>query len=107
MCIRDRSVVELPNKLYSVLTTLLKDQQIIPDELPQTPQTDEGKQGVAEQVIGLATSVLRKEVGGGKSDAGPSADVMDQISKLSSLHAAGILTDEEFQTKKTELLGRL
>ena len=31
----------------------------------------------------------------------------DQIRKLAELHDAGILTDEEFTTKKTELLARL
>jgi hypothetical protein len=34
-------------------------------------------------------------------------DIIDQIRRLGDLHAAGILTDEEFTSKKTELLGRL
>lgn len=34
-------------------------------------------------------------------------DVLAQIAKLSELHTAGILTDEEFQSKKTDLLNRL
>lgn len=34
-------------------------------------------------------------------------DVMGQLQKLGELHAAGILTDEEFATKKAELLSRL
>jgi hypothetical protein len=32
---------------------------------------------------------------------------MDQIRKLAELHEEGILTDEEFSAKKSELLGRL
>jgi hypothetical protein len=32
---------------------------------------------------------------------------MDQTKKLGELHAAGILTDSEFATKKAELLTRL
>jgi hypothetical protein len=32
---------------------------------------------------------------------------MEQIKKLGELHAAGILTDSEFGTKKAELLARL
>jgi hypothetical protein len=32
---------------------------------------------------------------------------VDQIRKLSELHEEGILTDEEFTTKKQELLSRL
>ena len=31
----------------------------------------------------------------------------DQIRQLAELHEAGILTDEEFTAKKTELLARL
>jgi uncharacterized membrane protein YeaQ/YmgE (transglycosylase-associated protein family) len=34
-------------------------------------------------------------------------EVMDQIRKLDELRAEGILTEDEFQAKKTELLGRL
>ena len=34
-------------------------------------------------------------------------EVMDQIRKLDELRAEGILTEEEFQAKKTELLSRL
>lgn len=34
-----------------------------------------------------------------------SDDVYDQLKKLGELHEAGILTDEEFQAKKTQLLG--
>jgi hypothetical protein len=37
----------------------------------------------------------------------PSASIPDQIRALSDLHASGILTDDEFSTKKAELLSRL
>jgi hypothetical protein len=33
--------------------------------------------------------------------------IIDQIRKLAALHEEGILTDEEFTAKKTELLSRL
>ena len=33
--------------------------------------------------------------------------IIDQIRKLAELHGEGILTDEEFSAKKTELLSRL
>jgi hypothetical protein len=39
--------------------------------------------------------------------APPQPDVLDQLAKLADLHTAGVLTDDEFQTKKTELLNRL
>ena len=41
-----------------------------------------------------------------RSDAGGSA-IMDQLKKLGELHAAGILTDSEFASKKADLLSRL
>jgi hypothetical protein len=39
--------------------------------------------------------------------AAPEADVFTTIEKLAQLHAKGILSDEEFATKKAELLSRL
>ena len=36
-----------------------------------------------------------------------SADIMEQIAKLAELHKSGALSDEEFQSKKAELLGRI
>lgn len=37
----------------------------------------------------------------------PQPDIADQLVKLASLRDAGILTEEEFTAKKTELLERL
>lgn len=34
-------------------------------------------------------------------------EILSQIEKLGQLHKSGILIDEEFETKKAELLGRL
>jgi hypothetical protein len=39
--------------------------------------------------------------------AADSSSVIEQIKKLAELHAAGILTDPEFASKKAELLSRL
>lgn len=38
--------------------------------------------------------------------SGRRKDVDDQLRKLSELHREGVLTDEEFEAKKTELLAR-
>lgn len=35
------------------------------------------------------------------------SDVIEQIKKLGELHAAGVLSDEEFTSKKTDLLNRI
>ena len=37
----------------------------------------------------------------------PSPDVLEQLRKLGELRTAGVLTDDEFEAKKSELLGRL
>lgn len=54
---------------------------------------------------------MAAEVGGqgGAPDGAAAAgdDVLGQIAKLADLHAAGILTDDEFAAKKAELLSRL
>jgi hypothetical protein len=49
--------------------------------------------------------VVEDRVAAGPAE--PSADVLGQIEKLGQLHASGILTDDEFETKKQQLLGRL
>ena len=36
-----------------------------------------------------------------------SAEILTQIEKLAEMHKSGILTDEEFQAKKAELLSRI
>ena len=46
-----------------------------------------------------------------KSSAAPASeqppDPVDQLERLGKLHAAGVLTDEEFSAKKAEILARL
>lgn len=69
-------------------------------------------------VAGVATSVSNKVAGnqGGNAPADPapasdpaptglSTEAMDQLKKLAELHAAGILTEEEFATQKARILG--
>jgi hypothetical protein len=47
------------------------------------------------------------ESGGPEPSSEASEDVLTQIEKLGQLHDAGVLTDEEFDAKKAELLERL
>ena len=37
----------------------------------------------------------------------PASDAAAQLASLGELHKAGVLTDDEFQAKKSELLGRM
>jgi hypothetical protein len=51
---------------------------------------------------------LDKEFANGAARMAQLTDmIMDQIRKLSELHEEGILTEEEFAAKKSELLARL
>ena len=54
---------------------------------------------------------VKTQMEAAKSSAAPSSeqptDLIDQLEKLGKLHAAGVLTDEEFSAKKAEILARL
>ena len=39
------------------------------------------------------------------AQSGGSEDYLDELTKLASLHESGILTDEEFNAKKAQILG--
>lgn len=58
--------------------------------------------GKVREMVGTANS-------SGPSDqpAAVAPSILDQIRQLGELHSAGILTDEEFSTKKGELLERM
>lgn len=97
------SVIELPEKQFMVLSILLKDRQVIA-ETSVEPEASGPPDGVAGKIAGFASSAFAK--GRQRSEA-PVADPTEQIARLASLHAQGILTDEEFSDKKAELLKRL
>ena len=46
-------------------------------------------------------------ISAGGQPGGPAPDLADQLAKLAQLRDQGILTEEEFQAKKTDLLDRL
>lgn len=107
-----QSLIELPEKLFMVLSVLLSDRRRITETPPEgaTPAAA-APAGMTEQLMGLASSFMSR----GRQEAAappppPSAaqpDVAEQLTKLATLHDQGILTDEEFTTKKAELLKRL
>jgi Short C-terminal domain/Bacterial PH domain len=72
---------------------------------------DDGKRFVdnARAYLSGAVSAAQPQPPAGTASVNPSvgSDVMGQIQQLAALHAAGALTDEEFASKKAELLGRL
>ncbi|MGO7183697.1 SHOCT domain-containing protein [Rhizobium brockwellii] len=61
---------------------------------------DEGKAASSENSGEHANNPAR-------SSANLEDNIFDKIERLASLHAKGIVTDKEFEAKKSELLGRL
>lgn len=70
-----------------------------------------GKEGAAALLLAATVTAHVWASGSGRPPAGaadPGATaIYDRIRELGRLHAEGILTDEEFATKKAELLDRL
>jgi hypothetical protein len=71
--------------------------------------------GLVHESLPLAAAVLEAIRAAGPADApgtatrhrSDPADIAERIRHLGELHSAGLLTDEEFTTKKTELLAQL
>lgn len=105
-----QSLIELPEKLFMVLSVLLSDRRRITETLLEgvTP-APAAPAGMTEQLMGLASSVLRgrQEAAAPPPPSAAQPDVAEQLTKLATLRDQGILTDEEFTTKKAELLKRL
>jgi hypothetical protein len=74
-----QSVIQLPEKLFSVMSVLLAEQQT-----PTPPQPEAELRGPELQ-----------------------GDAAEQLVKIAALHQQGILTDEEFNSKKAQLLKRI
>lgn len=102
-----QSVIELPEKQFMVLSILLEDRKVIA-ETHEEPEPSVPPQGVAGRIAGLASSTFAKARQTTEAaENAPTADPTEQIAKLASLHAQGVLTDAEFSEKKAELLKRL
>lgn len=76
-----QSLIRLPEKLFTHLTFVLKDRQTTAHVAPQT--------------------------GAVAAPTGPKPDIAEQIGKLALLRDQGALTEQEFASKKAELLARL
>lgn len=73
------SLIRLPEQLFTHLTVVLKDRRAA---APLSPSAD-------------------------AAPSAPQVDVVEQLGKLAGLRDQGVLTDQEFASKKGELLARL
>lgn len=93
-----QSLLSLPDDLFLHLRTMLADKRVGGDiePSPEVP-AQETKSGFGDHLSKLVTPVLGENP----------PDVMEQIAKLAELRNQGVLTEEEFVSKKTDLLNRL
>lgn len=110
-----RSLIKLPDAMFKHLELVLENQRALPTELPvgQVPPAPVEKPTVTEQAFSLVSGIIKDRLPTPAKtppvDQPPAAtpDVTEMIAKLAALREAGILTDNEFSTKKAELLERL
>ncbi len=123
-----QSVIELPDKLFKHLAIVLGDCQIataIPAPGPSAPELPAPEPpaaeppapepppppSVVETLAKEASQLIRSTTESRRqgTDAAPAAqpDVTEQIAKLAALRDQGALTEDEFATKKAELLDRI
>lgn len=110
-----QSLVKLPDKLYTHLALMLKSRQTAPVE--STPEEVDASPspvapiGLGEQALTHLSEFLkdRLPVPATALQSAPAIqlDVAEQITKLAALRDAGILSEDEFSSKKSELLTRL
>lgn len=111
-----QSFIKLPDKLFTHLTLVLQNRLIETAEKPAL-DAEEGLEtpSATDQALTLLSGFVKDRVsqrntsgpGTAASAATPQPDIADQLVILASLRDAGILTEEEFASKKTELLSRI
>jgi hypothetical protein len=113
------SLIKLPEDLFTHFALMLKGKQVV--SIEPAPTAAElanepiGQQTLAEQALTHLSDLIKDRLPEPASrKAKPvettnpaQLDVMEQLTKLSALHDAGIITADEFAAKKTELLARL
>ncbi len=113
----DRRIVFFAKKMFG------HDFESFPFSSISSMQTSKGLMGKGLSFHASGNSVKMKYINAGQYDqfytyvtgqigttpdsATTTVDVADQIKKLADLRDQGILTDDEFQTKKTDLLRRM
>lgn len=111
-----QSLVKLPDALFTHLELVLSARRI-PNDFEVTASSAAGADTpltIADKTFDLVSGLVKdrfplKTPAPHEVEVTPAApnDVAEQLHKLASLRDAGILSDEEFDTKKKELLARL
>jgi hypothetical protein len=100
---RLRSIKYLEQREGDLSLTIATDRQVHTLKAKREMLSANDKAGMALEAAGNAVlDSLRSS-----APAAPQPDLAEQIKKLADLHESGILTDEEFNAKKTNLLDRM
>jgi hypothetical protein len=105
-----QSLIKLPESLFTHLAVVLREQRIESTTARPIPEIVAPTPDVAGQIFAHLSGFLKDrhaEPAGTTASNIPQLDVTEHIVKLAALHEQGILTDDEFATKKAELLARL
>ncbi|SKA95823.1 Short C-terminal domain-containing protein [Agreia bicolorata] len=111
-----QSLLKLPDALFTHLEMVLPGRHIPNADPVGPPQADTEmvQPTIVDRTFDLVSGLVKDRFPSRGNMAHEiaatpvaQADVAEQLQKLASLRDAGILTDEEFVTKKTELLARL
>lgn len=109
-----QSLLKLPDALFTHLELVLADRRtanvdvVLPNSTPEEIQPT-----IADKTFDLVSDIVKDRFPSKAQPSLPNSigataqiDVAEQLHKLASLRDAGILTDDEFVAKKTELLTR-
>lgn len=108
-----RSLIKLPDSMFRHFELILEAQRV--ESAPVPPLADAAvadKATVTDRAFDLVAGLLRDRLPAAKTPSAetvlaPQVDVTDQLHKLAALRDAGVLTEQEFASKKAELLARL
>lgn len=113
-----QSLIKLPDALFTHFALVLAELRVAgPEPAPAAVESAPAQPTVTEQAFSLVSDLVKDRFPA-RNASSPIAieqppaqavpvDVAEQLMKLASLRDAGILTDEEFLAKKSELLARL
>jgi hypothetical protein len=107
-----RSLIKLSDSMFKHLNLVLREQRaepVVPALGAEIAPLAVERPTVTEQAFTLVSGIVKDRLPSRAAEAAEQAksDVVDQLKELASLRDAGILTDDEFTAKKTELLARL
>lgn len=112
-----RSLIKLPDSMFKHFELVLEAQRVEPEvPLPAAEALPAAAANltVADRAFDMVSGLIKDRLPAPKPTAPaveatpvPQIDVAEQLHKLGSLRDAGILTEEEFATKKAELLARI